>query len=117
MLRDAYIKMVNGINKRRLNLTISKGHDYADDTDHLLNFKQVQQLCKLLDIDPRRSPGDVARFNVVHKMQRWSNLMAGGKKPKHESIMDTIEDLHNYVDLAVGCDVDDGRIDYRDDEN
>lgn len=82
-----------------------KGDDYADE-DTLSNFKRLNQLCQILDIDPRRSPDACARFLLVLKLDRWCNLVRKGVEPLNETFYDTILDLHNYIDLAYACGID-----------
>jgi len=86
-------------------LMVDKAGDYAD-KDVLANFKRISELVKLLDIDPRRSPTDYALFMAVMKIDRWCNLRSKGTPPKNESILDTVMDLHNYIDLAYACEVE-----------
>lgn len=105
MNRDAFIAEVKDVELARYNALIDKGHDYATD-DVLSNFKRMCMLCKLLNIKPERSPADCARYLMMLKVDRWCNLVGSGKKPKNESIKDTVIDLHNYVDLAYGCDIE-----------
>jgi len=105
MNRDTFIAEVKDVELTRYNALIDKGHDYATD-DVLSNFKRMSKLCELLNIIPARSPADSARFLMMLKVDRWCNLVGSGKKPKNESVKDTVIDLHNYVDLAYGCDID-----------
>ena len=98
---------VQAIDEKRLALMLSKSQDYATG-DSLSNFKRVNQLCRILDIDPRRSPADCARFLMILKVDRWCNLINNKKEsePENESIQDTVLDLHNYIDLAFCCDLE-----------
>ena len=103
MDRSKFIAEATCISTDRCGLLIDKNKDYATE-DFLSNFKRMNQLCKLLDIDVRRSPGDCARFLVMLKMDRWCNLIGKGTPPKNESIRDTVLDVLNYIDLAYACD-------------
>ncbi len=105
MKRDTFLSEIKEIELRRYGLLIGKSHDYATD-DVLSNFKRMNILCKTLDIDVRRSPGDCARFLQVLKLDRKCNLLSRGVEPKNESIKDTVMDEHNYIDLAYGCDIE-----------
>ena len=91
--------------QQRIELCVRKGQDYADE-DCLANFKRMNTLCKTLDVDTQRSPTDCALFLVLLKLDRWQNLRSKGNDPKNESVFDTIQDLHNYIDLAYSCEVD-----------
>ena len=84
-----------------------KSKDYAKEEDHLLNFKQMNQACKLLDIDVRRGPSEVARFFRMVKMQRIANLR--GRDPANESVMDSEQDDLTYHFLYLACKEDERR--------
>jgi len=105
MDRPTFIAEVTSMHLNRCDLLIDKNKDYATE-DFLSNFKRMHQLCKILDIDVRRSPGDCARFLMVLKVDRWCNLISKGTPPKNESIRDTVLDDHNYTDLAYACDME-----------
>ncbi len=100
-----FLAKVYNIEIARIEALNSKGHDYSTD-DTLSNFKRMAKLCEILNIDVQRSPADCARYLMILKVDRWCNLVGSGKKPKNESIKDTVIDLHNYVDLAYGCDIE-----------
>ncbi len=99
------LQMIHDDTETRLHVFADKSNDYATD-DALSNFKRMNILCKTLDIDVRRSPGDCARFLQVLKLDRKCNLLSKGVEPKNESIKDTVMDEHNYSDLAYGCDIE-----------
>lgn len=103
MNRDDFNAIINGIHSFRMGLMASKGQDYANE-DILANFKRMSILCDTIGINPARSPVDCALFLTLLKLDRWCNLRAKGATPKNESVKDTVADLHNYVDLALGCD-------------
>ncbi len=94
------LALVDRVHKHRVELLSSKGHDYSTAENVLLNFQQVSQLCKILDVQPSRSTRDAIMFQVLHKLQRWCNLHGAGKMPKNESVESNIADLHNYIDLC-----------------
>ena len=100
-----YSKLVDGIHKARTALSSRKSADYAN-ADYLSNFKRMHTLISTLDIDPRRSPTDCAMFLLVLKLDRWTNLRSKGTAPVNESVVDTIYDFHNYIDLGYACDVE-----------
>ena len=104
MQRQKLIDQMCETNKERMELMSSKGHDYANE-DALSNFKRVQLICKIWDIDPRRSPAECAFFLAILKQDRWHNLRSKGS-PQNESILDTLKDLLNYFELAYACDTE-----------
>lgn len=97
MNRKAFNWLVDRIDKARLGLMVGKSEDYATE-DVLANFKRMNQLCRLLDIDVRRSAYECALFLQLLKMDRKCNLK--GRNPKNESVLDTVYDEHNYIDLG-----------------
>jgi hypothetical protein len=90
--------MVENIHKARQAINKKKAHDYAD-VDVLSNFKRVSLAASALKIDVAK-PWGYALFMVLMKIDRYNNLLSAGKKPKNESIDDTIIDAHNYLDLS-----------------
>jgi len=103
MDRSTFMALTQDIYSKCGNLLIGKGDDYAGE-DVLANFKRMNQLCSLLGIDTSRSSGDCGRFLMLLKVDRWCNLINKGTEPKNESLLDTVLDLHNYIDLAYACD-------------
>lgn len=101
MLRRQILELVQEGASRREAIMIKKSEDYSTDTDALLNFKQVSKVCFILGIDPSTRSEDAVFFFVIHKLQRWLNLR--NRDPKNESVQDTIDDLHNYIDLAYAA--------------
>lgn len=91
------LALVESINQKGIELLKSKGHDYAG-VDVLKNFKQMHELCRILEIDLSRIEG-VNMFYILLKIQRLSNLIFSNKAAKNESVQDTLIDLRNYVDL------------------
>lgn len=97
MKQEDQLKFIEEINKQGLELIKSKGHDYAG-VDVLKNFKQMNQMVQLLEVDMNKVEG-IHMFYVLLKIQRLCNLLFSGKTAKNESIQDTLIDLRNYVDL------------------
>ena len=75
-----------------------KGHDYNRDQqeagDTLFNLR----VCELLGIVPSTEEGILVRLS--DKLMRLISLTKPGREAavKDESVLDTINDLHNYVD-------------------
>lgn len=86
------------MHQKELELLKSKGSDYSNSEDILKNFKEVGEICKLLNIDSRTSFG-THMFYILIKIQRLCNLINNGKKANNESVEDTIVDLRNYAGL------------------
>ena len=107
MNRSDFTALIIGIHEDRTSLLLSKAHDYATD-DVLSNFKRMNTICTQLNINTARSAWDCAMFLLVLKLERWCNLTNKGETPKHERIEDTVKDLHNYIDLAYGCQIEGG---------
>lgn len=105
MDRTRELKTIQTVHDDRMKMIAGKAQDYATE-DVLSNFKRMTILCKELDIDVRRSPGDCARFLFLLKLDRWCNLNKKGAVPLNESIRDTVLDGHNYWDLAYLCDME-----------
>jgi len=84
--------------KRRIELRLKKGHDYASKADCLDNFKRMAEIAKILRIDVTTGYG-VALWHLLHKLVRLQNLIALKIGPENESIIDTIDDALNYLDL------------------
>ena len=105
MNRDQLIAETKDVELARYDLLLKKGQDYATE-DVLSNFKRMNKLCELLNINCARSPADCARFLMMLKVDRWCNLVGSDKKPQNESVKDTVMDLHNYIDLAYACEVE-----------
>lgn len=97
MKQEEQLKFIEEINSKGIELLKSKGYDYAG-LDVLKNFKQMDQLTKLLEVDMTSIEG-IHMFYIVLKIQRLCNLLFSGKTAKNESIADTLIDLRNYTDL------------------
>ena len=111
MLRSEIIQLAAEGADRRQSILVSKSEDYSTDSDALLNFKQVSKVCFILGIDPSTRSEDAVFFFVVHKLQRWLNLR--DRDPKNEALRDTIDDLHNYIDLAYAAVLEKGMVEYQ----
>jgi len=97
MQQSEQLELIQKINDKGIELLKSKGHDYAG-LDVLKNFKQMHQLCSLLEVDMSKIEG-IHMFYVLLKIQRLCNLLFSNKVAKNESIEDTLIDLRNYTDL------------------
>jgi hypothetical protein len=95
---------VKKIDNKRLKLLDIKGNDYSrqNKKSRFDNFQRMAKLVKVLGLDLTR-PHMVALFMSLLKIDRYTNLTLTSRKPKNESIEDTILDLHNYVDLSYGA--------------
>lgn len=87
-----------------LRILDSKSNDYANSDETLLNFKQMHELCKVLDIRPAERLQDCGWFYVLMKLQRILNLRE--KDAANETVSDTITDLINYTMLSRACAID-----------
>lgn len=67
-------------------LHLSKGHDYADETDPLKNYVQSGH-------DAGIEAWRAAFARLSEKYHRLVNLLAKGETPNHESLDDTFMDL------------------------
>lgn len=97
MKQKEQLELIEQINNKTIELLKSKGHDYAGE-DILKNFKQMNSLIKLLEVDTNKVEG-IHMFYILLKIQRICNLIFSNKQGKNESISDTLLDLRNYVDL------------------
>jgi hypothetical protein len=101
MNQKTQIEIVKSLQEKEINILQSKGNDYADTDDVLKNFKQVSEICKILNIDSRTLYG-THMFYIVLKIQRICNLLAENKVAQNESLDDSFLDLRAYVGL-VAC--------------
>jgi len=92
------LNFIEKINENGVKLLKSKGHDYAGEGDVLKNFKQMNEMCKILDVDVRTIEG-THLFYILLKIQRITNLLNAGKTAMNEGVQDTLIDLRNYTDL------------------
>ena len=87
--------------KRRMKLRVTKCQDYAKNSDCLKNFKNMSKMMDILKINPTKSYG-IALVYTILKIDRLCNLIFQKKEinPENESVLDTFDDLSNYIDLA-----------------
>jgi len=88
MKQDEQLKIISDINEQGLSLLKSKGYDYAGE-DVLKNFKQMQSLISLLEVDATKIEG-IHIFYIILKIQRLCNLLCSNKVAKNESIADSL---------------------------
>lgn len=98
MTKEQQLKIYEEIDSELLEITKSKGHDYAS-TDVLSNFKEISGAAKLLRVDAT-TPTGYAMFMVLLKIGRLGNLLSSGKTPNNESVEDSFKDGINYFKLA-----------------
>lgn len=82
-------KRIEFFTNRMKELCLSKGDDYAGQSDRLANFKDAGTI----------SGSGAAQncFNLMAtKMARLKQLLSSGKTPNNESIQDSLIDLANY---------------------
>ena len=95
---------------RRMSIMGLKGIDYdkVEEGDRLSSFKEVAVILNILRVDGRsdHSPYEVASVLLVLKLVRDANLRALGKEPMNENRTDTLDDLHNYLDLRLAIEED-----------
>lgn len=101
MILKDFHSLVDKWTKKIKDISTKKGQDYASKEDTLLNFKNTCKLCKLLNIDVRESPEEVARFYIITKELRLANLK--GRDPANESVEDSELDRLTYIFLGLGC--------------
>lgn len=98
MNQEEQLKFIEKINKSGIDLLKSKGFDYANGNDILKNFKQMNQMINILEVDMTKVEGTHIYYLLL-KIQRLCNLLFSNKIAKNESIQDTLLDLRNYTDL------------------
>ena len=101
MTREVQLELVGNMDKKLVDILVSKGQDYAN-IDVLSNFKRLAAASKALGIDIG-TPTGYALFMVLMKIDRISNLIAQDKKPNNESVEDSFGDGINYFKLAYLC--------------
>ena len=94
--------MTSTIFSKCIKLLLSKGHDYACTEDELSNFKRIGQLIELEELDAIEPCESFCVLMIYLKMDRLCNLLKSNKKPKNETLEDTVVDLINYVILLRG---------------
>ena len=98
------LKVHDYLSRQLRNMVEEKGHDYAKEMDTIINFKKQAQINTALELD--ESPKCDALRLVVIKLIRLANLWTNNKEPNNESILDTIMDGMNYLQLAYMCYLD-----------
>jgi hypothetical protein len=106
MNRKEGLKIVEEAHARRLSLWARKNQDYANENT-LANFQVLAQLHATfayfgMPIDMSTSKGQAMHYQLI-KFCRRLNLYKQGVTPQNESIMDTIDDAGNYLDLEMLC--------------
>lgn len=95
------LKVHSYLSKRIYYMLEQKGCDYATEMDTLINFRKQAQINTTLELDD--SPKCQALRLLVVKLIRISNLWMNNKKPNYESLLDTVLDGMNYLQLAYMC--------------
>ncbi len=98
MTIDKQMELISGMDKKLMDVMISKGKDYGT-VDTLSNFKRVSAAAKALGIDST-TPTGYALYMVLLKLDRINNLITGEKVPNNEGIEDSFGDGINYMKLA-----------------
>lgn len=98
------LKVHNYLSQKIYIMVEQKGHDYATNTNTLDNFIKQANINSMLGLD--ESPKCQALRLAVVKLIRITNLWAKDKKPNNESILDTVLDGMNYLQLAYMCYLD-----------
>lgn len=103
---DQAIKIVREAFERRMKLWESKNRDYAN-TNTLANFDVMAELHRTfrdhgMPIDMTTSVGVAMNYQLI-KFCRRLNLYKKGVTPENESIIDSLDDMSNYVDLEMLC--------------
>jgi hypothetical protein len=104
-----FFKMVKDGAERRLKLLEKKGHDYSkSDIDQLSVFKKAATIANALEVDgcTTHTGSGMATYQFIIKQVRDANLKQSGKVPLNESREDTIDDMHNYIDLKTANEID-----------
>jgi len=109
-LREA-IELEKRTHKKRLEVRVKKGMDYASEEDCLTNFKVRSSILGLLNVDTSK-PYGTAINDIILKLQRTCNLLfPKPKKAENETLWDTVAiDMPNYVDLLKEILIDEGII-------
>jgi hypothetical protein len=92
MNREKFYEEMVKNTERDLSISRAKNNDYADGEDAFQNFRGVEHfgICSVEE-------GIVVR--VSDKMQRISNLLKRDASVKDESIVDTLSDARNYLNI------------------
>lgn len=96
MKSDTFLNQVHDTNTRRELLLQKRGQEYAKDSDQLSSFKEMSAIWNTLHPSQLLSPTDIAEILVILKLMRFANLRSSA----FSSLDDTMQDLHNYLDLT-----------------
>lgn len=100
MKRETFERLEKESLERRLALSRKKGADYATE-DILSNFRRMALAAHTLRIDQLlHKDYGIALFYALLKIDRFVNLAVSGKSPSNEALVDTWDDLKNYLDFA-----------------
>ena len=95
MTQEKQLELFDSYTAHLRQLIISKGADYAKSEDKLSNFKEVGAMTHQTRFMP-------ALNLIATKVARLSTLLADtGKKPNHESVIDSCLDGANYFFLLA----------------
>lgn len=104
MRLDHALERSNKAHERRMLLRVRKGKDYASEADCLANFKALAAAGRAMGIARIiETPEGVALWHELHKLQRIINVLAHAGRVHNESLRDSFDDAHNYLDLADEC--------------
>lgn len=109
MKQEDFNKMVKDGSDRRAIILTKKGSDYDKiDQDRLSSFKKIAAIANQLEIAGCTNfrGSDMAMIEILFKMVRDANLKSSGRPVQNESRQDTIDDMHNYIDLKAANEVD-----------
>lgn len=92
MKRDEFMELLKLNAERDLEISHKKNSDYADGNDPFQNFRGVEHwgICSVEE-------GLMVR--VSDKMQRVSNLLKRDAEVSDESVVDTLSDARNYLNI------------------
>ena len=92
MDREKFYELMKNNTEVDLSISRKKNADYADGSDAFQNFRGVETwgICSV-------EQGLMVR--ISDKMQRISNLLKRSAEVKDESIVDTLSDARNYLNI------------------
>lgn len=112
MKNDKFTELVTSGAERRAAMLLKKGSDYDQiDKDRLSSFKKVAHIANELEVAgcTQFKGSDIANILLILKQVRDANLKTSGRTAQNESRVDTVDDMHNYIDLKLANEVDEGR--------
>ena len=95
--------IIKDLNVVRENILFERNKQYSVDDNYVANFKDVSTVANVLGI--HISSSEVAMVLAILKMVRDSNAKRSGQTLDERK--DHKIDLHNYLDLAHLCEVED----------